>query len=156
MKFSVIITVFNANADYLRECIDSVLHQDYNDVEVIVIDDGSTNCETLAILNEYRGRGNFGGKTLEIHRKPNGGQGSARNAGFALATGDYILFLDSDDYYMTSSFFYEISELLTESRADILSFQYEEFFDEGERPQFKYGNLPRERVFNKPVDVAVK
>ena len=156
MKFSVIITVFNTNADYLRECIDSVLSQSNNDVEMIIVDDGSTSLSTLAVLDEYEGIDNLEGKTLYIKHKQNGGQGSARNVGLSLVTGDYVLFLDSDDYYMAPTFFCGLSELLTESRADVLSFQYEEFFDERKRPKLKDGDLLREKVFGQPADIAAK
>ena len=132
------------------------MSQNSNNVEIIIVDDGSTSFTTLAALDDYEGIDGLEGKTLYISHKQNGGQGSARNAGLSLVTGDYVLFLDSDDYYMTPTFFCELSELLTESHADVLSFQYEEFFDERKRPKLKDGNLSREKVFGQPADIAAK
>jgi len=156
MKFTVIITVYNASPKYLRECIDSVLNQDYNDIEVIIIDDGSTDVETISELDRYKNINNLNGKELSINRKANGGQGSARNAGLSRATGEYVLFLDSDDYYLYNKFFRAISVLLQQSEADVLSFQYEEFFSDSKRPQLKTGNLPRKKVYNQSKEKAMK
>ena len=156
MKFSVIITVYNTSVDYLCECINSVLYQEYDNIEIIIIDDGSTKQETLDTLEKYKNGTDLKGKELIIQHKPNGGQGSARNAGLALSCGEYVLFLDNDDYYMSTEFIGDIAKLLTESKADILSFQYEEFFNNNNRPQLKIGSLSRERILNQPREVAIK
>jgi len=156
MKFSVIIAVYNAPSEYLSECIDSVLNQEYNEIEIIIIDDGSTKQETLDELGRYRDIKNLNGKELILREKQNGGQGSARNAGLTLATGEYVLFLDSDDYYMSAGFIGDIAKLLSESNADVLSFQYKEFFNDLKRPHFLTGSLPRNEVFGQSKDKAIK
>jgi len=156
MKFSVIITVYNTPRDYLSECINSVLFQEYSEIEIIIIDDGSTEQETVTILDEYRNSIDKKSKEIIVHQKPNGGQGSARNAGLNLASGDYVLFLDNDDYYMSTNFISDIAELLNESKADVLSFQYKEFFNDSVRPQVNTGVLPRERILNRHRDEALK
>jgi glycosyltransferase involved in cell wall biosynthesis len=156
MEFSVIITVYNTQPDYLCECIDSVLHQEYRNIKIIIVDDGSTRPDTLKTLDEYKRKTNLNGKELLIIQKSNGGQGSARNTGLALASGDYVLFLDSDDYYISAKFFSDIAQLLNESKADVLSFQYEEFFNNSKRPQVIVGALPREKVFGKQRNTAIK
>ncbi len=87
-KVSIIVTSYNYSS-YLREAIDSALMQTYPNVEVIVVDDGSTDSSPEVILG-------YGDKLISI-LKQNGGQASACNAGFEKSTGDIILFLDSDD-----------------------------------------------------------
>ena len=93
MLLSIIIPVFNVEP-YLRECLDSVFIQDLTDCEVIAVNDGSTD-GSRAILEEYKASHP---EVLTIVDKANGGLSSARNAGVAMAKGDYIYFLDSDDY----------------------------------------------------------
>ena len=88
---SVIIPVYNV-APWLRECLDSVVSQSFTDLEIIIVDDGSTD-ESPRIIAEYAPRD----KRITAVRKKNGGLGAARNTAISLATGDYIAFLDSDD-----------------------------------------------------------
>lgn len=91
-KVSVIIPVYNAER-YLRQCVDSVLSQTLRELEVILVDDGSVD-RSGEICDEYA-RAN--GRVRVIH-KQNGGAGFARNAGLESAKGEYVTFLDSDDY----------------------------------------------------------
>lgn len=91
---SVIIDNYNYGK-YISQAIDSVLNQTYEDYEVIIVDDGSTDDSKDIILN-YCSK--YPSKITAIF-KPNGGQASAFNAGYALAKGDIICFLDSDDYW---------------------------------------------------------
>ena len=93
MLLSIIIPVYNVEP-YLRECLDSVFVQDLADCEVITVNDGSTD-GSRTILGEYKAGHP---EVLTIVDKANGGLSSARNAGVAMAKGDYIYFLDSDDY----------------------------------------------------------
>jgi glycosyltransferase involved in cell wall biosynthesis len=89
-KVSVVIPVHN-RADLVREAIDSVLDQTYNDFEIVVIDDGSTD-ESPAVLQSYGGK-------IRVLSQSNSGQGLARNAGIIASAGVYIAFLDSDDVW---------------------------------------------------------
>lgn len=92
MKVSLIIPVYNVR-DYLRKCLDSVAAQTYKDLEVIIVNDGATD-DSLEIALQYTAKyPHFRCYTIE-----NRGLGGARNYGMEYATGDYILFLDSDDY----------------------------------------------------------
>lgn len=91
-KLSVIIPVYNVE-DYLKECLDSVCNQTLNDLEIICINDGSTD-NSLNILNQYTQKD----ERIKIITKENGGQASARNLGIKEATGEYIAFVDSDDF----------------------------------------------------------
>jgi len=88
---SVIIPVFNAEK-YLEECIDSVINQTYNNLEIIIIDDGSTD-SSGTICDNYANQDN---RIKVIHRK-NGGISDARNAGLKVIQGDYFTFVDADD-----------------------------------------------------------
>lgn len=91
-RFSIIIPVYNVEP-YLRECLDSVLGQTFTDWEAICVNDGSTD-GSAAILDDYARRD----KRFLIIAQPNGGLSAARNTGLAAATGEYVLFLDSDDW----------------------------------------------------------
>ncbi|MDN0197190.1 bifunctional glycosyltransferase family 2 protein/CDP-glycerol:glycerophosphate glycerophosphotransferase [Streptomyces sp. S.PNR 29] len=93
-RFSVIVPVFKVQG-YLRECLDSVLTQSFTDIEVIAVDDRSPD-NSGAILDEYAERD---ARVRVLHLPENVGLGRARNAGVGHATGDYLLFLDSDDSY---------------------------------------------------------
>lgn len=88
---SVVIPAYNA-AWCVGRAIDSVLAQDFRDYELIVVDDGSTD-DTPAVLASY-------GDRIRVVRKPNGGMSSARNAGISEARGEFIAFLDADDWWL--------------------------------------------------------
>jgi glycosyltransferase involved in cell wall biosynthesis len=87
---SVVIPTYN-RATYVCEAVESVLGQSFRDVEIIVVDDGSTD-ETASILSRY-------GDAIRYFHQPNSGQSVARNRGILAATGRYVAFLDSDDTY---------------------------------------------------------
>ncbi len=89
---SVVIPVFNGEK-YIRCAIESVLEQDYQPIEIVVVDDGSSDA-TLDIL------GGFGNR-ISIYRQPNKGSAAARNLGIRMAKGTYIAFLDADDYWFS-------------------------------------------------------
>ncbi|GHS93364.1 hypothetical protein FACS1894139_02900 [Planctomycetales bacterium] len=92
-KVSVIIPIYNVEP-YLRQCLDSVVNQTLKEVEIIGIDDGSTD-NSLAILREYAAKD----ERIKVVALPkNGGVSAARNVGLASATGEYLGFIDSDDY----------------------------------------------------------
>ena len=88
---SIIIPVYNAEG-YLERCVDSVLSQSCPDIEVLLIDDGSTD-SSFEICRRLAGKD----ERLLIHHQENGGEGSARNTGMDLAHGKYLMFADNDD-----------------------------------------------------------
>lgn len=92
MKISVIIPVYNVE-QYLRQCIDSILNQTFSDYEVICINDGSTD-DSGKILMEYAD----GNPVIKVIEQKNRGLSAARNTGLKIADGEYVLFLDSDDW----------------------------------------------------------
>ena len=92
-KVSVIIPVYNAEK-YLRQCLDSVVNQTLREIEIICVDDGSTD-GSLAILQEYAAND----ARIKVLTQKNQYAGVARNNGMAAAQGKYFAFLDADDYY---------------------------------------------------------
>lgn len=89
---SIIIPIFNSE-NFLSDCIESLIHQSYKNIEIILIDDGSTDsspfiCDNFARIDSR----------IKVIHKSNGGQSSARNAGLQIATGSYVAFVDSDDW----------------------------------------------------------
>lgn len=96
-KVSVIIPVYKAEK-YIHECIESVLNQSFSDIELVLVDDGSPD-NSGAICDEYALKNN----RIKVYHQKNGGVCAARNKGLDMATGDYILFLDSDDYMPTDA-----------------------------------------------------
>jgi len=97
-KISTIIPIYNAGK-YLRECLDSVANQTLNDIEIICVNDGSTD-ESLAILEEYAQKD----KRINIINQDNAGAGTARNKGIIEASGEYVHFLDADDYLVLDAY----------------------------------------------------
>lgn len=92
MRYSIIIPVYNAE-NTIKRCLDSILNKTFKDYEIIIINDGSCD-NSLSICNEYLSSNN----NITVIDKENGGASSARNAGIDVAKGEYILFIDSDDY----------------------------------------------------------
>jgi glycosyltransferase involved in cell wall biosynthesis len=91
-KISLIIPVYNVEK-YINQCLDSVINQTYTNIQIILVDDGSTDgCPR--ICDEYKEKDT----RIEVIHKKNGGLADARNAGLRIATGDYIGYVDSDDY----------------------------------------------------------
>jgi len=91
-KVSIVIPCYNT-AKYLRQCMDSVVNQTLRELEIICVNDGSTD-ETLSILEEYARRDD----RITILDKPNGGYGESMNRGFAMATGEYLGIIEPDDF----------------------------------------------------------
>ena len=109
---SVIIPVYNVAA-YLPQCLDSVLSQSYSDLQVILIDDGSTD-SSGAICDEYAERDS---RIVVIHQT-NGGAAAAKNAGLRVATGKYLSFVDSDDYLEPGAYAHMVAQL-EDTKADV-------------------------------------
>ena len=120
MKFSVIIPVYNVEA-YLRDCLDSVLRQTCSDWQAICVDDGSTDGSAV-ILNEY----DACESRMKVITQPNGGLSAARNAGIKAAEGEYVLFLDSDDWLEADALLTLAENLYGE---DMLCFSGRRFFE---------------------------
>jgi len=124
--YSVIIPVYNVE-EYLDQCIKSVLNQTFVDYEVILVDDGSTDsCSKMC--DEYEKKYS---KVKTIHKK-NGGLSSARNEGIKKSKGNYILFLDSDDYWETQNDLLNLHLIIEKSNdADIIVFASKHLYPDG-------------------------
>ena len=121
MLFSIIIPVYNVE-NYLRDCLDSVLGQSFSDWEAVCVNDGSTD-HSVSILEEYASRDN----RITVISQPNGGLSAARNTGLNAAKGDYVIFLDSDDW-LEADALKTLSENL--SGEDLLCFNGRRYFED--------------------------
>lgn len=119
-KISVVIPVYNTEK-FLNECLDSVLNQTFSDIEVLCIDDGS-NDKSLKILNEYSQKD----ERIKIFETNHKGSGGARNVGLKEAKGEYIIFLDSDDFFELNMF-EEMYNKAKETKSDITICNYNTF-----------------------------
>ena len=120
-KISVIVPVYKAEA-YLHRCVDSILAQTFQDFEVLLIDDGSPD-RSGEICDEYARKD----KRVRVFHKENGGVSSARNMGLDNARGEYVCFVDSDDWLDEEMFAIICSFFLSNKQIDILfwGFQYD-------------------------------
>lgn len=123
MKISFIIPAFNASAT-LDRCLESIFDQSFSDYEVIVIDDGST--DDTGEIAQRRAREDA---RIHVHTRENGGQGAARNFGVSVAKGDWIWFVDSDDWLIDESLV-RIAAILSRHDPDVLVANFEFAFDD--------------------------
>ena len=115
-KFSIIVPVYNTEK-YVKRCLDSIMNQTFTDFEVIIVNDGSTD-DSKDIIAKY---------PYKVINQKNQGLSMARNNGVKEATGDYLLFLDSDDY-IDKDLLKEINKSLS-NNPDLVRFQIREVFD---------------------------
>lgn len=148
-KVSIIVPVYNVEL-YLRRCINSLLRQTYAHIEIILVDDGSTDSSGL-ICDEYL---NIDNRIVVIHKK-NGGLSSARNAGLEIASGEYIGFLDSDDWAKTEMFEFLLF-LITEANADIVQCGLTVFYEDQEPSEYVKQNVIREPIIHMSAIEAYK
>ena len=166
VKVSVIIPVFNVEK-YLKECIESISNQSLEDIEIICIDDGSTD-NSLNILNDYADDD----CRFKIILQDNLGPGAARNKGISIAEGKYIYFMDSDDILELNALekLYDLSE---DKKTDFIFFKLINFDDEtGQKTNRYYYDMPylkksvgdsvfnyndvKDVIFDLPVSVPAK
>ncbi len=122
MKLSIIITVYNREK-YIARCIESVLNQNLDDYEVIIINDGSTD-NSHNIIKQYADKYK---DRIKYIKKENGGVSSARNEGIKQANGEYITYIDSDDY-AEQNCYKEIYELAKKNNYDIVMYDAKKVF----------------------------
>lgn len=127
---SIITPVYNVEA-YLDRCIESILSQSYQEIELILIDDGSTDssalkCDCWAKKDS---------RVIVIH-KPNGGVSSARNEGLKVLKGDYVTFVDPDDFLATDTYHANMHYLLAHPEVDILQYPYCHYINEQEITEY--------------------
>ena len=112
--FSIIVPIYNVER-YLEQCIESVLAQDYQNYELILVDDGSPD-NSIDICVKYAKQYS---NIVFIH-KINGGVSDARNAGIQIARGEYLMFLDSDDYWEGTTILSNLQNIITENNPDVI------------------------------------
>lgn len=128
MRISFIIPVYKVE-QYLRQCVESITHQSYRDIEIILVDDGSPDgspalCDNMAMEDNR----------IRVIHKLNGGLSDARNAGLSIATGDYVAFVDGDDFWIESHFLLELTNFVNEHpNLDFVGFNCKYYYPEGER-----------------------
>ena len=120
---SVIVTTYN-NEKYIKACLDSLVAQTFQDFEIVVIDDGSTD-QTSKVLNQYSAN-----SRLKIHHQPNAGVSAARNQGLKLSRGKFVCFVDSDDYVAKNYLEKLVAPLLQDSTIDISVCGYQEIYQD--------------------------
>ena len=133
MKLSIIVPIYNV-APYLRKCVDSLLAQDISDYEIILVDDGSTDDSgTIAdeLVHAFSLSPLASRLQLRVIHQSNAGLSAARNTGIAVAQGDYILFVDSDDY-LQPNVLGTLMEQVGRDNLDVLRFRYQNVRESGE------------------------
>lgn len=123
-KISVIVPIYNVE-QYLPKCIDSILNQTYKNLEIILVDDGSTDA-SAKLCDEYAQKDS---RVVVLH-KENGGASSSRNAGLDVASGEYIAFVDSDDW-LDSNMYADMMDISLKYDADIVECGYKYIKNEG-------------------------
>lgn len=118
MKLSIIVPVYGV-ANYLRKCVDSLLVQDITDYEIILVDDGSPD-ECPQICDGYAEKYD----NIRVVHQENAGLSAARNSGIKVAQGDYIMFVDSDDY-LQPNVLGALMEQVEREKLDVLRFNYQ-------------------------------
>ena len=152
---SVIVPIYNVEK-YLEECVDSILGQTFRAMEIILVDDGSSD-SSGKIADEYEARDN---RVCVIH-KENGGQSSARNAGIQIAQGEYIYFCDADDY-IASNAIEILYDTAKKNDLDMVLFNADAFLDKcdiGNKAlsmRVKWGHCHYARKYNYGMGERVK
>jgi len=123
IKVSVIIPVYNAS-EHLGQCLDSVLNQTLKEIEVICVDDGSSD-DSLALLQSYAEKD----ERVKVIHQENGGAGKARNTGLAVAKGKYLSFLDADDF-SESTMLEKAYGKAEEQKTDIVVFNSDQYYED--------------------------
>ncbi|HMM07365.1 MAG TPA: glycosyltransferase [Clostridiales bacterium] len=124
MQISIVVPVFNVE-QYLGQCVESLLRQRLNDYEIILVNDGSTD-DSGSLCDVYAARFD----AIRAIHKENGGLSDARNAGLREITGDYVIFVDSDDY-LADGALANIEKHLSSSGADVIFLEAKKVFPDG-------------------------
>ena len=122
-KISIIVPVYNIE-NYIGECVNSIIEQDYTNYELLLIDDGSKDssgkiCDELSNNNE---------NIVVVHKK-NGGLSDARNAGIERANGEYIMFVDGDDFLYDNKCLSKIAKCIDETSADVIQYKMVYYYE---------------------------
>ena len=150
-EFSVIVPIYKVEK-YLKTCVDSIIGQSFQDFELILVDDGSPDscgkiCENYAVADT---------RVKVVHKK-NGGLSSARNAGLDIATGKYVIFVDSDDFWDDDSALEHICSNLAETDADVLIFPAKRYYENEDKYTYIINcDVDRKRITDISVNNAIR
>ncbi len=152
MRFSVILPIYNVEK-YLEECVNSILKQTYRDYEIILVDDGSKDgspalCDRLASNN----------KNIRVIHKKNSGMSDARNAGTKEAKGDYIIYVDSDDFIISDEFLEKIAAK-AQNNPDLIFYKYNKYYDQSKKMdscKFSYTSALEASTYGQKIEALVK
>lgn len=137
MKLSIIVAAYNEE-QYIRKCLDSLIKQSMSTgLEIIVVDDGSTD-DTAKICDAYAKK--YPGRLKAFH-EANAGQGPARNFGISKSTGDYIGFVDADDW-VSNNMFEEMYQTAVKNNSDMVVCDVNKIYD-WENRQTSFHSLPK-------------
>ncbi|HEL2058661.1 TPA: glycosyltransferase family 2 protein [Streptococcus suis] len=123
-KVSVIVPVYNGEK-HLRQCVESIMVQDYKNLEILLINDGSTDGSAL-LCEQLRQQDR---RVRVVHKVKNEGLGAARNTSLEVATGDYIVFVDADDW-IDPNHVSDLHELLTRTGSDVAISNFTQYYEE--------------------------
>ena len=137
-KISVVVPVYNAEK-YIKKCIESVIHQKYKNVELILVNYGSKD-SSLSIMPQYEKKYP---KIIRVFDQENGGEGAARNAGMSKVTGKFMVFLDSDDWLKED--YLDVLHQKIESN-DIVISGFERYSSDY---TYQYKNIPKDHEWSK-------
>ena len=135
-QFSIVIPVYNTEK-YLDCCLESVLTQSFQDFEIILVDDGSPD-RAPALCDAWAEKD----CRIRVVHQENGGLSSARNTGIHHASGEYLLFLDSDDWWSNAEVLNSLAKQLCKTPVDVLSFNYQKSYDENLEPPYFAQTIP--------------
>lgn len=145
MLVSVIVPIYNV-APYLRQCLESVLNQTYKEIEVILVNDGSTD-NSLDICKEYERVDT----RVKVISQKNSGSSAARNTGLNTAIGEYILFIDSDDFWICNDCIKLLVEKVQLSHDDMIIFQSVKYYEKNNEYRETYESLDLNKFDNPSV-----
>lgn len=150
-KFTVIVPVYNVE-EYLQECLESIINQDYNDIEIILVEDGSTD-RSKEICDIYANKD----CRIKVVYKSNSGLSAARNTGLDVCSGKYIMFLDSDDYLENKKVISNFVKIFEENNCDLIYGAYTGFNDikHDMRINKKNINISNEDIENLDTEEAI-
>ena len=118
-KISIVIPIYNGEK-FIRKCLESVISQTYRNIEVVIVNDGSKD-NSLELCNRFATRDS----RIKVISQPNGGSAKARRVGIAHATGEYVMFVDVDDFYCRSDAIEIVVGYLVQHDVDVLEFGYQ-------------------------------
>lgn len=124
-KISVIVPVYNGEK-YLEQCVQSIMDQTYENLEILLINDGSSD-RSGQIIEDLRTRDQ---RIRVLHKPKNEGSGAARNSSISMATGNYLLFVDSDDW-LDANHVEDLYDLLRRTNSDIAVTNFTQYYESG-------------------------